>query len=199
MLHLQRLGFQVAPYLSYNMTHLGCVAVGYHDEFPEHLSTRAPIFSVASRIPAILYFRNAGVPLCSASASSSSSSSTISFPFDPSVTHWLAMQAKIARHAKHQNPSPTTPILRPSPKIANAHTGNIDRLRLPITVAEVWIVPRTEGCGVQSLIRSVVAGVTPVRPMTKSSNTRLIATQTKAVRPSRDGAEATSAGKGARR
>jgi len=46
--------------------------------------------------------------------------------------------------------------------MANAIIGKIERLRLPITVPAVWMVPRTDGWGVQSLIRRVVAGVTKV-------------------------------------
>lgn len=40
--------------------------------------------------------------------------------------------------------------------------GKMERLRLPITVPAVWMVPLTDGWGVQSLIRRVVAGVTNV-------------------------------------
>ena len=79
--------------------------------------------------------------------------------------------------------------------------GKNDRPRFPITVPAVWIVPRTEGCGVQSLISSVVAGVTPVRPTMNNSITAPVANQVaRVVVPALwTDAEATSDGNGATR
>ena len=71
----------------------------------------------------------------------------------------------------NQNPSPTIPACSPYPITASAMGGNTDLLRLLQITPVLWMVPRTSGWGVQSLIKRLVAGTTPVRAATKDTST----------------------------
>jgi hypothetical protein len=153
------------------------------------LCTQAVLLSPLLRVPISTVLSSLGL----------SPSSTISFPFLPSLTHPLATQLATANTARHQNPKPTTPTLNPCPNTVNAATGNMLLLRCPSTVAAACTVPRTDGCGVQSLMRSVVAGVTPVLPIVKRRRTADIASQVAAVRECAGEEDATSDGYGATR
>jgi hypothetical protein len=121
------------------------------------------------------YFYHRTIP----SSSLTSPSSKISCP-SPSLTNCAAMLPITATHARPHHPNATIPMSRPFPNIHPNRIGPNVLVKLDTDCPMPCVVPRTDGCGQQLLMRIAVHGKANVLASTWTNSTTVIAIHTSA-------------------